>query len=333
MAGDKVLQLSQIGMEVTPGTQVAATHILHAISMGMTREGGQAIAFRPEGYRANVLTKASNREMSTVPVEITPDYRSLTWLYDSLFEAVTPVQQGATVAWKRTYTFDSNAVPAARKTYTLERGDSSLASYATFMSFSGFGITFNREDVVGSASAYAGKRVDAHTLSAGCAEISAIPIKASHGSLKMATTLAGLAGATAETRLVEMEWHFNAAHKARFSANSDVSYSEITNLAPDIGGTLKFWKNSASMAYVASARAGDRKWLKLNFTGPLIASTYYHTLTLTLPVEFIDPGDMADEDDAIAVTLGFTNVHDATAGYSALVELTNDIDGSYAIDT
>lgn len=109
------------------------------------------------------------------------------------------------------------------------------------MSFSGFGITFNREDVVGSASAYAGKRVDAHTLSAGCARFP--PYRSRRRmAVKMATTLAGLAGATAETRLVEMEWHFNAAHKARYDANSNVSYSEITNLAPDIGGTLKFSK-------------------------------------------------------------------------------------------
>lgn len=332
MAGDKVLQVSQIGMEVTPGTQVAAQWILHAISLGMARDGGDAVPFRPEGYRANTLTKRSNREMSNVPVSLTADYRSLVWLFDSLLGVATAQQQATSTAWKRTWTFDSNAAPTTRKTYTLERGDSSLASYATHMAFSGFGITHNREDVTATATAYASKRTDGHTLSPSVVEISAVPIQSSHGVVKIAATSAGLATATAESRLVDMEWHCNAAHKARFSANSDPSFSEQTYLAPDLGGTLKFWKNAASMALVSSARANQRKWIRLAYTGPLIASTYYHSLILTLPVEFIQPGDEVDEDDAVAVNLGYTNVHDAVGGYAFVIELINDIDNTYAID-
>ncbi len=332
MAGDKVLQVSQIGMEVTPGTQVAAQWILQSLSLGLNREGGDAIPFRPEGYRANTLTKRGNREMSNVPVTLAPDYRALVWLLDSLLGVATPQQQATSAAWKRTWTFDSNAVPAARKTYTLERGDNMLASYATHMAFSGLGISHSREDVTATATAYASKRTDGHTLSPSAVEISAVPIQASQGVLKIAPALASLATATAETRLVDMEWHCNAAHKARFSANADPSFSEQTNLAPDLGGTVKFWKNAASMTLVAEARANLRKWLQLTYTGPLIASTYYHSLKLTLPVEFIQPGDEVDEDDAVAVSLGYTNVHDAGAGYAFQIELITDIDNTYAVD-
>lgn len=332
MAGDRVLQVSQIGIESTPGTQVAASKILHAIAFSMQREGGGATAFRPEGYRAPVLTKRNNREFSNVPVEIAADYRSLVFLFDSLLYAATPAQQAATIAWKRTYTFDSNAVPGTAKTYTLERGDSVLASYATWLRFSGFGITLNRDDTVATATAYAGKRVDGHTLTAAPTEISAIPILAEDGLSYVENTLAALTGATAQTRLVEAEWHFNSAHKPRFSANGDASFSDSTLLAPEIGGTLKFWKNAGSMALRAAAQAGSRRWLRLKWVGPLIVDTYYHTLQITTPIEFLEPGDEADEDDAVAVTLGFTSVHDAAAGYSVEIELTTDIDNTYAID-
>lgn len=332
MAGDKVLQVSQIGIESVPGTQVAAGTILHAISFMMQREGGGATTFRPEGYRGPVLTKRNNREFSNIPVELAADYRSLVWVFDSLFEAVTPAQEGATVAWKRTYTLDANAALPTRKTFTLERGDATLASYATWLQFSGFGITLNRDDTTATATAFAGKRVDGHTLTGTPTEVAAIPILAEDGLIYVENTLAALTGATAQTRPVEVEWHFNSAYKPRFSANSDVSFSDVTALAPEIGGTMKFWKNSTSMALRAAAQAGSRRWLRLKWVGPLIASTYYHTLQITTAIEFVEPGDEADEDDAVAISLGFVSVQDAAAGYMATVELTTDIDGSYAID-
>jgi hypothetical protein len=333
MAGDKVLQVSQIGIESVAGTQVAANRILHGMSFGMTREGGGLVPFRPEGYRAPVLTKPTNREFSNIPVELIADYRSLAWLFDSLLYKATAAQQAATIAYSRTYTFDSNAVPGARNTYTIERGDSVLASYATYMTFAGFGITHSREDAVPTAAAFAGKRVDGHTLTGSPTEIGVEPILAANGSVYLENTLAALTGATALTRVVELEWHLNTASKPRFSANSDASYSETTWLAPDIGGTLKLWKNSAAMAIRTAAQAGTRKWLRLKYDGGVIASTYHWTLQITTPIEFTEPGDEADEDDAVALTLGFTSVHDAAAGYSAEIVLMNDINGSYAIAT
>ena len=333
MAGDKVLQVSQIGLESVAGTQVAANRALLGMSLGMAREGGGLTPFRPEGYRAPVLTKPTNREFTNVPVELISDYRSLTWLLDSLLYKATASQQGGTIAYSRTYTFDANAVPGARNTYTLERGDSSLASYATYTVFSGLGVTHNREDVAMSATAFAGKRVDGHTLTAAPTEISVQPILASQGSVYLESTLAALSGATALTRLVELEWHFNAASKGRFSANSDTSFSETTWLAPEIGGTLKLWKNSAAMAIRTAAQAGTRKWLRLKYYGGVIASSYHWTLQITTPIEFTEPGDEADDDDALAMTFGFTSVHDATAGYAAEIVLMNDINGSYAIAT
>lgn len=331
MAGDKVLQVSQIGLESVAGTQVAANRILHGISFGMAREGGGLVPFRPEGYRAPVLTKPTNREFTNISLDMVGDYRSLTWVLDSLLYKPTASQQGGTAAYSRTYTFDANAVPATGNTYTIERGDSSLASYATHMRFASWGVTHTREDCTFSGTAFAGKRVDGHTLTGSPSEISVQPILGSQGSVYLTSTLAALSGATALTRLVDLEWHFNTAIKPRFSANSDVSFSETTWLAPEIGGTIKLWKNADSMAIRTEAQAGTRKWLRLKYYGGVIASSYHWTLQITTPIEFTEPGDEADEDDALSLTLGFTSVHDAAAGYAAEIVLMNDVTGSYAI--
>jgi hypothetical protein len=333
MAGDKVLQVSQIGLESSAGTKAAANRALLGISLGMAREGGGLTPFRPEGYRAPVLTKPTNREFTNVPVDMVGDYRSLTWVLDSLLHKATASQQGGTIAYSRTYTFDANSVPGTQNTYTLERGDSVLASYATYMMFSGFGVTHTREDAVMTATAFAGKRVDGATLTSTPTEISVQPILGSQGSVFLESTLAALSGATALDRVVELEWHMNAAQKPRFSANSDASFSEPTLLAPEIGGTMKLWKNSTSMAIRAAAQAGARRWLRLKYYGGVIASTYHWTLQITTPIEFTEPGDEADDDDAVAISLGFTSVHDANAGYAAEIVLMNDINGSYAIAT
>ena len=349
MAGDKVLQVSQIGIEaVAPGTEADADTILHAFSFQVNREGGALAPFRPEGYRAPVLTKPTNRESSTIPIEAVACYRCLTWLLDSLFFAATVAEStlenllddssDPTIAWQRTYEIVSNAVATARNTYTIEHGDSSLASLSTFMVFSGLGITLNREDVALTTSAFASKRADNATLTSTPDEISVVPVLAQQGLVYLEDAEGDLAAADPVGKLVEVEWHYNNAMKPRYSVDGEPSYTELTELAPDIGGTIKFWKNSDSMDLKAEAQAGTRKWLRIEFIGTVLADNdpaadWTYVLQITTPIEFTEPGDEADEDDAVAVTLGFTSVHDATEGYSAKIVLVNDIDDTYALAT
>lgn len=331
MAGDKVLQVSQIGMESTPGTAVAASTVLHALSIGMNIEGGAVTPFRPEGYKAATLAKATNREHTVLPVDMFLDYRSLVWVLSSLIEAVTPAQQGSTIAWMWTFQFDSNEAPT-RKTFTVEKGDATLASKAAYGIFHSLGLTFNREDYTATAGMFAGKRTDGITLTPTPTEVEAVPVLAEDTLVYLESTYAALSGATALTRLVEAEIHVNNVVKPRYSANADASFSELTELAPEIGGTLKFWKNAASMAFVAAARAGTTKWLRLRTVGNLIASTYYHTLQITAPIKFLEPGNFGDDDDAVTVELPFVCMHDATQGWAIEFVLTTDIDNAYAVD-
>ena len=214
MAQDKVLQVSQIGIEaaLTPGTEVDAGTILHAFSFGMAREGGALSPFRPEGYRSNVLTRPTNRESATIPVEAVACYRGLTWLFDSLLFAATVAEStlenllddssDPTKAWQRTYEFDANAVATARNTYTIEHGDSTLASLATFMVFSSFGLTLNREDVALATGAFASKKSDGATLTSTPTEIEVVPILASQGLAYLEDAEGDLATATAVAKLV-----------------------------------------------------------------------------------------------------------------------------------
>lgn len=350
MAQDKVLQVSQIGIEavLTPGTKVDGDTILHAFSFGMAREGGALTPFRPEGYRSSVLTKPTNRESATIPIEAVACYRCLTWLFDSLFFAATVADatlenllddsSDPTVAWQRTYEIVANAVAEERNTYTIEHGDSDLASYATFMVFNSLGITLNREDVALATAAFASKKTDSISLTAAPDEITAVPILAQQGLVYLEDAEADLATATAVGKLVEVEWHYNNAVKPRFSVDGSASYSELTELAPESGGSLKFWKNSDSMDLRAEAQAGTRKWLRIEFTGTVLNDNdpmddYTYLLQITTPIEFTEPGDEGDDDDAVAVSLGFTSVHDAGEGYVAKIVLINDIDDGYAVDT
>jgi hypothetical protein len=140
------------------------------------------------------------------------------------------------------------------------------------------------------------------------------------------------------SNVVEVEWHYNNAVKPRFSVDGEASYTALTELAPEIGGTLKFWKNSESMAFRAQAQAGTRMWLRIEFTGTVLADNdpaddHTFLLRITTPIEFTEPGDEADEDDAVAISLGFVSVHDATVDNAAEILLINDIDDSYAVTT
>jgi len=325
---DKVLQQSQIKLEVTPGTNVACTTRLLALSIMPVREGGANVAFAPEGFRANTLTKATNREHGTVTVNGIADYRSLAWVLDSVYGKATPVQLGGSAAYSRTYEFKPNDEPV-RSTFSAEFGDEDLASEVSYMVFHSFGLVINREDITLNLGAFSGKIVDGITLASVTNTVAPIPMLAQQVKFYLEDTLAELddddPAPTALDRAVEIDYHCNNGVKPRYSANADGSFSEVTELLPEHGGSLKLWKNADAMDIRADARANKRQWLRILIEGAVIASTYKYTLKITCPIEFLDPGAQGDEDDAVAITLPFTCVYDKDEEYAAELVLINNV--------
>ena len=311
MPANKVLQRSQIGREdpEDQGTAVPAVTSLLAIGFMPVREGGANVAFAPEGFRANTLTKATNREHSTVTVNGIADYESLAWILDGVFgTAEAALVDLSTGAYEREYEFAATSKPE-RSTYTVEFGDDTLASQVAHLVFHSFGLVANREDVTLNAGAFAGRIIDDITLAEATTVIDPIPVLAQQMTVSIGNAHNSL---SALTRLVEIDYHCNNGVKPRYSANADTSFSESTELLPEHGGSLKLWKNSAAMALRALARANTRQWLKIAFVGPEIETDFNYKLELLMPIEFLDPGAQGDEDDAVAITLPFTVVYDGT---------------------
>src|SRR4051794_15728818 len=116
-----VNRVTQIGVESTAGTRVAATHFTPTLSWMLKRER-ETKKFRAQGSKvdsAHVLHKV----MSKGSVDGILDYNSCIYLFNSLFNYATPSQIGSLTAYTRTWTPGLSTADSTGKTYTVEDGD------------------------------------------------------------------------------------------------------------------------------------------------------------------------------------------------------------------
>ncbi len=81
--------------------------------------------------------------------------------------------------------------------------------------------------------------------------------------------------------------------------------------------------DSAGMALLTDARAGDSVFVRVKATGPLIESTYYYDLEIDLAVRIAGLGSESDEDGIVTQAFAGTVVHDDDLGYGMSATLIN----------
>lgn len=142
-----VLQRTQIGPEVTPGTAVPATKRLGATSITIQPEGN-INRFGPVGSKFDTIA-AIGKEWSSLGIEGYGSYPDLSYLLAGLIRNVTPAQQGGSAAYLWTFTPQAAAEDTV-KTFTVEQGSTGAGSRATRAPYgliNGLKIAWSREGV------------------------------------------------------------------------------------------------------------------------------------------------------------------------------------------
>jgi len=114
-----IFQTTQIGVEATPGTAVAALKKLQGISIEPSIKA-DVKTFRPRGTKFTGLA-ALGKEWVEAKIEGLAAYNDLTWLFASLMSTPTPAQQGVTTAYKHTFEVKNNAADTV-STLSVEQG-------------------------------------------------------------------------------------------------------------------------------------------------------------------------------------------------------------------
>lgn len=325
-----VFEKTQIGVEVTSGTSVAATKILTAsqITPGIKIS---TQAYRPSGYKSNTLI-VKGKEWTEASLAGPLTYTEIIYWLASIFSAPAAAVNPANTPTATAFQWDFNitdSAPDIVKTYTIEQGSSARSKKFSYGALTSWGFTANRDSVQMTGSLLGQLMTDnvAMTSLTSAAEISLIPVLPQHVNLYIASTQAGLAAAVPLSRGFEYTFSLGSRQNPVWALDrSKSSYSGIIETPIDIKSSLMLEADSEGMALLTNMRANSTVFVRFEAIGAVIdTGTPGHSYTVRMDTagQISDPGAYADKDGVLAMTWGMTGVHDTTWGKTASVMVKN----------
>ncbi len=151
------------------------------------------------------------------------------------------------------------------------------------------------------------------------AETAPIKIPADLWTVKFATALSGLAGASVQTNFLRT-WSldYDPGIKPRFYQDGNLYFGQTQETAKM--GTLNLETESTALAvseFVDKYAAGTPSFVRLKATGPVLGSSFY-SLQLDVPVMWQEPKVLAAVDDEVNLYTVAGNVMYDTTGTASL---------------
>lgn len=316
-----VLERVQIGVESTPGTAVAANHRLQAIELSPAIESEVSEQTQVGGKLATVVAK--NKEWSTAKVGGAAEFEELTYLLASLITDPTSAQQASTTAYKHTFTLGDSAADSP-KSLTVETGSAQRAQKQAFARCNELALKFGRDGVDLSGSMIAQRIADGITLTSSPDVRPQVPMLGEGTDVFLDTTYGGL-GSTQLTRNFKAELSIGGRYGPVWpNLSSATSFAELVELEPKAELALTVAADSTGMGALTTFRAGSRIFVRIENTGPNIATTYYYKFRadLCLLITGMEPFEDADGVYAIGYK---TRVASHDDGPGLKLELTNKL--------
>ena len=300
-------QLTQIGVETTPGTGVTATKTMTALSIEMGIKA-EVKTYRPTGYKFATVASLG-KEWTEASLSGPLTYTEIIYPLSSLVKAVTPTGAGSAKTW--TFTPTANASDT-RKTYTVEHGSAERARKLVYGLVTGMTWDFTRDECRLTGTMLGKAVQDNQSLSAGTTTLSLLPVMPTQVQIYLADTAAGLAGATALTRAFAGGVTFENTSGPVFPLNASASYAALVDTEPRATGKLRAAVDAEGMALLTNLRAGSTKFMRIKAQGDLISGADYNLVQADLACKVSNVQPFSDEQGVYAVEWEFTTVYDST---------------------
>ena len=312
----------QIGVEVTPGTSVAANKKLNSIGIGPAISVDMQ-RFRSQGNKfATIITPG--KEWVEADLEGVGTYSELQYILASLIkDPGSPTQQGATTAYKWTFSPATSAEDTV-KTFTVEQGGAVRAHKFSYGLVTELEIDMSRDGVELSGSMLGQRLSDGIALTGSPTSITEKPILPTDIDIYLDPT-SGALGTTKLTRVlgctISLGDRFNPVWVLNSANNSFVAHVESE---PSAQITLMLEADTQGMANLPIMRAGTTQFLRAKATSADLAGTGFpYSLTWDAAVKVSEVGEFSDEDGVYAVEWTFDQVHDSGWGKAFSVDLVN----------
>lgn len=318
-----VNQITQIGLETTAGTAVAATKLIQGTDFqpGIKLNTKQ---FRAMGRKYPYLT-VPGREWVDAKLAGPANYNELAyWL--SCIGVMTPTTHtGGTNSkdWVLTPVTNGNANV---QTYTVEKGDSIRAYKYAYGLLYTFNIHFTRDEVQFTGNMLGQRITDAITLtSSGIGNVTPQPILGSHVNWYLDTTSGGI-GTTQLLNPVSGDLIWDAGYGTFWPMNrSNTSFKQHVDLAPKATLKMLLEADSAGMAQLSGARLGSTYYLQMDAQGPIIEGSIVYEWKVNFAAQVSNIQPFSDAQGVYAIEFEFTLVEDNTLAYAWKSTLTNNL--------
>lgn len=321
-----VYNKTQIGVEVTKGTSVAATKILTATQI---TPGVQVTTnpFRPSGYKYNTLV-VKGKEWTEAGISGVLTYTEPVYLLSSVVgTGVITTPGGGTLSRQWVFSPVSSG-PDTQKTYTVEYGSSVRGRKFTYGLVTAFGFTANRDEIPITGTMIGQRFQDNVPLTSltSAAEVALLPVNPDHVNIYIADTAAGLAGASALTRGFQFEFNISGKNNPIWTLNrANTSFVGDVELAPDLSAVLTMGVNDASMAMLDKMRSSSTQFIRFEAVGDIIEAAITRKFQIDFAGKISEPGTFEDNDGVEQIAWGLTGVHDSTWGKAFEITLVNTL--------
>lgn len=315
-----IFQTVQIGIESTPGTPVAANRKLTSVSIVPAIKTENKV-LRAIGNKYPSLAVV-NKEWTEASVEAEQlTYNEILYLLSSLLSQPTPVQQGATAAYKWTFASNTSAEDAG-KTFTVEQGDANYAWRAAGVKVTGLEFTFKRDEVSVSGSSIGKALETGITMTASPTSMTPKPVLPAHLKLYMADSQTGLDSAQAVSRGFGLTWSLTDKNSLVWPIGQDPVLIESE---PKLEAKLSLATDSVGLGLIAQMRNASTKWFRLKAEGDIIEGAYKYTFQIDFPANITEAGEFSDEDGIYLVEWTLAGIHDATWGKAFQIDVIADV--------
>jgi len=303
-----ILQGIQLGVEVTPGTAVAANKKLQATSIS-TGVKAEIKKFRPTGSKFNTIS-ALGKEWVEGDISGVLSYTDWVYLAASGLQYTAPDQQESTAAylWENT---PGHSSADTVKTFTIEEGSSVRAHKFAYGLVSNLGYTINRDEATVKGKIIGQTLSDAITMTSTPTEIPIVPVLPTDISVYMDTLYSDI-GETKLLRVLKVEFDTGDRFGTVWPIDGALaSFAAHVETEPTAEFKLLLAADAVGMGLLTSMRAGTKKFFRVEAVGETIEDTYTYKWTHDICATVTDVSQFSDEDGIYAIEFTFTATYDS----------------------
>lgn len=315
-----IFQVVQIGVESTAGTPVAANKLLQSVSMEIGPKVDVSI-FRAQGQKFPALA-GLNKEWIEGKLSGMLTYTEILYLLAGAIKKVAPT--GATLAKTWTYA-PANAAADTAQTYTVEQGSSVRAHSFPFGILTSLGMSFSRSGCEVNADLIGKAMTDGITMTAAPGVVALKPVMPTQVSVYMADTYAGLAGASALTRVIKADWQISDRFAPLWVLSGTTSWVGQVETEPKLSLSLTVEADAEGMGLLSTVRTGATKFIRIKAVSDIIETTVPYTLQIDTAVKIGDIDNFSDEDGVYAIGYSMQGAYDATWGKATEIVVINEL--------